>query len=613
MQKVAGVILTSALVFGGAFTASLPAAPASAIAQAQAAPHAAVTTVATADPADPESPNDPGVQAGTGTPASTEAPDGTESPADPGPTDDAETPESPEGPETPETPDPIVAPIVAPHIAGGSATVGIPAEALPGTWERDDLSFSFQWLVDGSDVPGATASRFVPRAADTGRALTVVVTAHTESGDALAAASAAVTVRPGTLSLGAVSVAGTARVGNALDAKLGAAAPAGSTLGYQWLRNGSPIAGATAARYTATAQDLGKKLSVTVRATGAGYEPTARTSGATQAVTAGTLASTKPSVTGTAAVGHTLTAKPGTWGPKPVKLSYQWLRNGSAISKATGTTYRLTAADAGKRISLRITGSLTGYTGVAQTSAQTGAVLRTLTGSPTPTIGGTVAVGKKLNANAGAWKPAPVALSYQWLRNGAAIKGATKSSYTLAGADAGTKVTVRVTGKKAGHLTVSKTSAAKSVPRVLKTAKPTISGTKQVGARLTVNRGTWTAGTKLSTQWLRNGAAIKGATGGSYTLTGSDAGKTIAVRVSGTQAGFTSATQTSASTAKITYPSRTKPSTSWECPAWAPIKGNASSMIYHVKGGASYTRTKPEECFSNAAAAQRAGYRAAKR
>lgn len=60
-------------------------------------------------------------------------------------------------------------------------------------------------------------------------------------------------------------------------------------------------------------------------------------------------------------------------------------------------------------------------------------------------------------------------------------------------------------------------------------------------------------------------------------------------------------------------PDRTKPIDGWTCPDWAPIKGNASSMIYHVPGGAFYERTNPEECFADEGAAQRAGYRKSKR
>jgi endonuclease YncB( thermonuclease family) len=49
-----------------------------------------------------------------------------------------------------------------------------------------------------------------------------------------------------------------------------------------------------------------------------------------------------------------------------------------------------------------------------------------------------------------------------------------------------------------------------------------------------------------------------------------------------------------------------------ECPASAPIKGNANSMIYHLPGQQYYDITEAEECFATAAAAEAAGYRAAK-
>ncbi|MFC8731640.1 hypothetical protein ACFT5B_04195 [Luteimicrobium sp. NPDC057192] len=59
-------------------------------------------------------------------------------------------------------------------------------------------------------------------------------------------------------------------------------------------------------------------------------------------------------------------------------------------------------------------------------------------------------------------------------------------------------------------------------------------------------------------------------------------------------------------------PSHTAPISEWNCPSWAPIKGNADSGIYHVPGGRWYSRTKPEICFTTTAAARAAGYRASK-
>lgn len=48
------------------------------------------------------------------------------------------------------------------------------------------------------------------------------------------------------------------------------------------------------------------------------------------------------------------------------------------------------------------------------------------------------------------------------------------------------------------------------------------------------------------------------------------------------------------------------------CPVTHPIKVNANSGIYHVPGGRFYDRTRPERCYSDPAAAEADGYRAAK-
>ena len=82
-----------------------------------------------------------------------------------------------------------------------------------------------------------------------------------------------------------------------------------------------------------------------------------------------------PTITGTAKVGSTLTAVPGTWGPAPVTLTYQWKANGVAIVGATASTYKPVAADAGKTLTVTVTGTKTGYTTASKTSAATTAVI----------------------------------------------------------------------------------------------------------------------------------------------------------------------------------------------------------------------------------------------
>jgi len=81
-----------------------------------------------------------------------------------------------------------------------------------------------------------------------------------------------------------------------------------------------------------------------------------------------------PTISGTAKVGRTLTAKPGTWKPSGVKLSYQWYRSGSKISGATKSSYKLTSKDKSKKITVKVTGTKSGYLSVTKTSKSTAAV-----------------------------------------------------------------------------------------------------------------------------------------------------------------------------------------------------------------------------------------------
>ena len=86
------------------------------------------------------------------------------------------------------------------------------------------------------------------------------------------------------------------------------------------------------------------------------------------------LRANAPKVVGKAQVGKRLTARPGVWAPSGVKLGYRWLRNGKAIKKATKRTYKLAKADQGKRISVRVTGSKSGYAIKTVTSQRTAKV-----------------------------------------------------------------------------------------------------------------------------------------------------------------------------------------------------------------------------------------------
>lgn len=49
------------------------------------------------------------------------------------------------------------------------------------------------------------------------------------------------------------------------------------------------------------------------------------------------------------------------------------------------------------------------------------------------------------------------------------------------------------------------------------------------------------------------------------------------------------------------------------CPDGYPVKAKETSRIFHVPGGLSYDRTRPERCYPSPTAAEADGFRAAKR
>jgi hypothetical protein len=70
-----------------------------------------------------------------------------------------------------------------------------------------------------------------------------------------------------------------------------------------------------------------------------------------------------------------------------------------------------------------------------------------------PAATGTGTVGQTLSVTNGAWQYAPTSYAYQWLRNGAAIAGATAATRLLAAADSGTSVSCQVTATNAAGST----------------------------------------------------------------------------------------------------------------------------------------------------------------
>ncbi|MFF7845044.1 hypothetical protein ACFZC6_40825 [Streptomyces ossamyceticus] len=173
---------------------------------------------------------------------------------------------------------------------------------------------------------------------------------------------------------------------------------------------------------------------------------------------------TKPKVTSRAAVSGT--ARTGSkvtcgaaWTGYDTTVAWSWLRDGTTITGATGKSRTLTSADYKHQVSCRAKVS-NGAGSVTSTSAAvTVAVGPALKAVTAPAVTGTAKVGYKLTAAHGTWSPAATSYTYSWKRDGTTITGATSSTYVLAKADKGHKITVKVTAKRYGWTNGSATTA----------------------------------------------------------------------------------------------------------------------------------------------------------
>src|SRR5207253_2574507 len=104
--------------------------------------------------------------------------------------------------------------------------------------------------------------------------------------------------------------------------------------------------------------------------------------------------------------------------------------------------------------------------------------------APTPTVTGTAQVGVPLTSVPGTWGPGSVTKTYQWLRDGTPIAGATGSRYTPTAADLLTSISVAVTGTRTGYQTATRTSTTQVVAEGVftNTTPPAVPGDPAVGS-----------------------------------------------------------------------------------------------------------------------------------
>jgi beta-galactosidase len=220
-------------------------------------------------------------------------------------------------------------------------------------------------------------------------------------------------------------------------------------MSFQWSRNGTAISGATSASYTTPATSSSdNNAQYTVKITNS--LGSATSSAATLSVVAPAAVSiTTPPANRTAYVGQTATFSVTATGSP--KLTYQWRKNGTALSGATASTYTtpvLVAGDSGASYSVVVTNPVNSVTSAAGVLTVNAAVAPTLTQQP---ISVSVRANDPVSFSVTVSGTSP--FTYQWQYNNVNIVGANGATYTIA----------QVQNGDAGKYTVVVSNAAGSV------------------------------------------------------------------------------------------------------------------------------------------------------
>jgi hypothetical protein len=264
---------------------------------------------------------------------------------------------------------------------------------------------TYQWFKDGSAIAGATTTTYTIASATAASAGNYTLVATNWLGSTTSAVAALTVISP--VSITTQPTAQSVIAGN--TATFSVVATGSAPLTYQWSKDGVAISGATAASYALAATTAANAGSYTVLITNsvgsvtsapatltvnpAGVAPSITTQPTSQSVTAGNSVTFTIVTTGTA------------------PLTYQWSKNGMAISGATSATLSFSAAAASDAGSYTVV-----VTNAFGTTTSAAAVL-TVTTPPTITIqptAQTVVAGSTLTLSVTASSTRPI--TYQWSR-----------------------------------------------------------------------------------------------------------------------------------------------------------------------------------------------------
>lgn len=326
---------------------------------------------------------------------------------------------------------------------------------------------TYQWMVNGSNVGGATSSTFTTSGLANNDQVSVSMTSNAGCVTTASATSTSYTVTVSPTVVPAVSVsalpAGAICPGTSVSFT---ATPTngGSTPAYQWQVNGTNVVGATTSGFTSATLNNNDQVTVIMTSS----DPCPSPASATSAVITMTVTPTvTPSVSIAASPGNpicaatavTFTATPTNGGTTP---AYQWQVNGANVPGATGVNFTSSALGNNDQVTVIMTSnaacpSPATATATSYTVVVSAPVTPAVTASAAP--GAAICSGSSVTFTA-APTNGGTAPAYQWQVNGTNVSGATSSTFTSSSLSNNDQVTVIMTSNAGCVTTATANSAA---------------------------------------------------------------------------------------------------------------------------------------------------------
>jgi hypothetical protein len=398
-------------------------------------------------------------------------------------------------------------PATATVLTGATRTLAVVATGSPLP--------TYQWRKDGVDIPNARAASYVVPA-------TLVPTTASYSVVIANSAGSLVSTVCTLSSMTAVTVpiSGQPQARNVVAGQSASftVTPVGSgPFTFQWLKNGVVIAGATSQAFTIGSASAADAAAYSARVSN-GASTTTSLGGILKVIAPFTVTGQPNAAVGTMALAagtsKALTVTVSGVGP----FTYQWRKDGQPIAGATLASYLVQAGTAvGSAVyDVLITGPV---------SATSSSAVRVDTVLPPGFLQHPVSIARALG------QPAIFSVSlsgtgpftYQWLRNGVIIAGATGPTFDIVAVKTtdAANYAVRVTGRGGVTTSLTGTLSLHAAPAL---ATQPSNQYKAVGQSV-IFSVTATGTGPLSYQWSKDGVAIPGANSSSYYIASTSAGE----------------------------------------------------------------------------------------